>query len=332
MRLTTPSLLELCNLFELSGVGITSTEGKYLHGIPHWEMRGIPLFIAKEIQPWLDCIGFAGQILVDRDDDRVEVDLMETDERDFYQYRCPETFRMKLIPASQVAVHAVNPGRFLHHIADLLAIPMALRKGIETPAIDGVLWHLGKAALGSAHVDIWLARGLAWSAEDVFEQLNSASLPDRGLVLTTGKPISKLIRPPRDYRIVPLADVLIHSMAEPAIDKTVLYQCLIQTPGSPLQKTLPVQWDAINQTLTINIRTLKPWVIKGKKQAAAVDYLFKQAMNGRDWLPAHEILNAINPNAKTARASRMQSLFSGTVDWTNYITTNGKGHYGFKLA
>jgi hypothetical protein len=331
MTHTTPSLLELSNLFERSRIGITSTEGEYLRGIPRWEMQRLPPVLAKKIQPWLDCIGYARQILVDRGDDRVEVDLMETDERDIYQYRCPETFRMKLIPASEVAVHAVNPGRFLHHIAELLAIPMAFRKGIETPAIDGVLWHLGKASLGSAHVDIWLARGLAGSAEDVFEQLNSASLPDRGLVLTTGKPISKLIRPPRDYRVVLLSDVLIHSMAEPAIDKTVLYQCLIQTPGSPLQKTLPVQWDAINQTLTINIRTLKPWVIRGKKQAAAVDYLFKQAMNGRDWLPAQEILNAINPNAKTARAPRMQSLFSGTVDWTNYITTNGKGHYGFKL-
>lgn len=332
MTLTTPSLLELSNLFERSGFGISSTEGDCLRGIPRWEMQQIPSVIAKEIQPWLDCIGYAGQILVDHGDDRVEVDLQETDAPDSYQYRCPETFRMKLIPACEVAVHAVNPGRFLHSIAELLAIPMALRKGIEKPAIDGVLWHLGKASLGSAHVDIWLARGLAGSAEDVFEHLNSASLPDRGLVLTMGKTLSKLIRQPREYRIVAFADVLVHSMAEPAIDKAVLYQCLIQTPGSPLQKTLPVQWDAINRTLTINIRTLKPWVIGGKKQAAAVDYLFKQAMNGRDWVPAQEILNAINPNAKTARASRMQSLFSGTVDWTHYITTNGKGHYGFKLA
>lgn len=332
MTLTTPSLLELSNLFERSGFGISSTEGDCLRGIPRWEMQQIPSVIANEIQPWLDCIGYAGQILVDRGDERVEVDLQETDEPDKYHYRCPETFRMKPIPESEVAVHAVNPGRFLHLIAELLAIPMAFRKGIQAPIIDDVLWHLGKASLGPAHVDIWLARSLALNVEKVFEQLALPTRPEQGIVLTTGLSLSGGVKPPRDYRVASLGDVLVQSVPEPVIDRTVLYQCLTQLPGSKMEKCLPVQWDPHTWTLTINTRSINPWKIKGKKQAAAITYMFKQALNDRWWLPAHEILNAVNPQNKTASSARMQNLFSANPEWDIYITTKGKGTYGFRLS
>ena len=331
MTLTPPSLLELATLFERSGLGITSTEGEWLHGIPRWDMQRIASVIAKEIEPWLDCVGYAGEIRVDRGDDWVEVDLQESNEPGMYHYRCPETFRIKPIPASEVAVFAVNPGRFLHRIAELLAIPMALRKGIEAPAIDGVLWHLGKASLGSVQVDIWFARGLALHVEAVFEQLSLPTHPALGIVLITGLPLSGAIKPPRDYRVVSLNDVLIPSVTEPAIDKTVLYQCLIQIPGTQVHQSMPVHWDPYTKTLTLNTRPIPPWVIKGAQQAAVVDYLYRQWLAGRPWIQAQEILKAIYSHNTIRRSMRIPDLFSGNTQWENYLVNNGNGQYGFNL-
>lgn len=332
MTLTTPSLLELTHMFDSCARGLRLEDGEdSLSGIGRWDMDYLSPTRIREVLPWMTCIGYAEEIQVDFHDERVEVALQETDDPAVYHYRCPETFRYKQIPADRVAINTVTPARFLQAIADLLSIPTAQRKGIDAPVIANTLWYLGKASLGAAHVDVWLSRNLPWQVDEIFEYLNSPTLPDQGIVLSTSTPLAKSVQPPRQYRVVQLADVLVQTVEKPAIDKAILYQCLIHPPGNALQKTLPVQWDLHNKTLTINTRDEKPWVIKGDKQAAAVDYLYQQALHDRWWVPAQEILQAVYPNKKLGRSARMQNLFSGNLLWDIYLTSDGDGHYGFRM-
>jgi hypothetical protein len=330
MRLTTPLLLELSKLFDNCARGIRVEDSSC--GIGRWDMDNLPPTILQGVLPWMSCIGYAEEIQVDFHDDKVEVALQETDDAAFYRYRCPETFRYKPVAAERVAINTVTPPKYLHALADLLFIPVAQRKGIDASAIENILWHLGKASLGVAHVDIWLARNLPWQVDEVFEYLNSPTLPDQGLVLSTSRPLAQSLRPPRQYRIVQLADVLVQTVEEPAIDKAILYQCLLHTPGNSLQKTMPVQWNPHNKTLVINTRDEKPWVLKGDKQAAAVNYLYQQALHDRWWVPAQEILRAVYPNKMLGRSARMQNLFRGNLLWEVYLASNGSGHYGFRMT
>ncbi len=332
MTLTTPSLLELSHLFDSCARGMCVEDGRDSpRGIGRWDMDFLSPTILRDVLPWMSCIGYAEGIQVDFHDDRVEVELQETDDPAVYRYRCPETFRYKQIATDRVAVNTVIPAKFLHAIAELLSIPAAQRKGIDAPAIENTLWYLGKASLGAAHVDIWLSRNLPWRVDDVFGHLNSPTLPDQGIVLSTSTSLAKSIQPPRQYRIVQLEDILVQTLEKPVIDKAILYQCLIHQPGNPLQKTLPVQWNRNNKTLTINTRDEKPWVLKGDKQAAAVDYLYQQALHDRWWVPAQEILQAVYPNKTLGRSERMQNLFRGNLLWEVYLASNGKGQYGFRM-
>jgi hypothetical protein len=121
---------------------------------------------------WLECVGYAGSIPAPCGDERI-------------------------------------PAAFLGAVADLLDIPHALRRGTEAPAVDGTLWHLGKARIGPVRTDVWLVRGLASSVAEVFRYFHGPALPDQGLILTSGQPLPEFVRPPRNYRFAPLRGVLV---------------------------------------------------------------------------------------------------------------------------
>lgn len=89
-------------------------------------------------------------------DERTQVDLQETDDPNFYRYRCPETFRMKQVAADAVAVFDVNTNRLLNELADLLNIAQVLRAGIQRPRVERTLWKLGDARIGPALTPVWL--------------------------------------------------------------------------------------------------------------------------------------------------------------------------------
>jgi len=86
-----------------------------------------------------------------------------------------------------------------------------------------------------------------------------------------------------------------------------------------------VHFDEYTNTLTIRTK-IKPWTIKGERQAAAVRYMFEQAINDRWILPAAEILGSAYADKKTARSLRMQSLFRGNADWEDYIDNPERGN------
>lgn len=327
--LPTQSLLELIDLFEQSGQPIADGDGLRLRGVPGWSVLGRTSLTPKLLEQWTDCVGYAGSYPASLDDDLVQVDLTEDDQADRYRYRCPKTFRWKSVPAAEVAVYSVRPGAILSTIADLLGIAQALRKGIDAPLLDDALWHLGKARIGHALTDVWLVRGLAHSVEEVFRHFSQTSLPDQGLILSSGGVLPQFVRPPRSYRFASLREAIINYVATPCIDMDLLHRILAAPPDGAIRPVLPVHFDEYTNTLTIRTKT-KPWTIKGERQAAAVRYMFKQAINDRWLLPAAEILGAAYADKKTARSQRMQNLFSGNTEWEDYIDNPEKGKYGFR--
>lgn len=330
-RLSTKSLLDLIDLFERSHQPLVAIEGQVLRGVPGWALPRMMVLSPEALEGWGDCVGYAGSFPAACGDERIPVDIEEDEDPSRYRYRCPETFRLKYVAATDAAVYAVRPAAFLGTVADLLAIPQALRKGIDAPAIDDVLWNLGKARIGPVHTEVWFVRDLAQAVEDVFRYFHAPTLPDQGLILTSGQSLPVFVRPPRNYRFAALRDALVDYVTTPSLDMDLLHRILAAPADGTLRPILPVYFDEYTHTLTIRSKSNKPWVIRGERQAVAVRYMVSQAMNDRWLLPAGEILGAAYPDKTTARSQRMQNLFSGNTEWEDYIANPEKGKYGFRL-
>lgn len=328
--LSTRSLLELLDLFEHSNHAIADAEGQRLHGMPGWAFLDRTSLSDDALAAWTECVGYAGCYPAPWGEEHVPVELEEDEDPTRYRYRCPETFRTKFIRSQRAAVYAIAPERLLGVVADLLDIPRALRHGIERPTLEGTLWHLGKARIGPAYTEVWFVRGLARSVEAVFRYFHSTPQPEQGLILTSGPPLPACVRAPRDYRAVPLGQVLIDHAATPRLDSDRLHRTLTTPAEVTLRPAVAVHFDEYTHTLTLRTKT-KPWVIKGERQAAAVRYMCQQAKNDRWLLSAAEILGAAYPERHTARSQRMQNLFRGNTEWTDYIDNPEKGKYRFRL-
>lgn len=329
--LSTRSLLDLTDLFDRSIGPVSDADGQRMHGVPGWNVFGHTSLSAQDIAVWTECVGYASSYPAPCGDERLPVDLMEDQDPSRYRYRCPETFRLKHISAVEAAIHAVQPSKFLHAIADLIGIPQALRKGIASPLLDGSLWRLGEARIGAAHTDIWFVRGLAQSVDEVFRYFHAPTLPEQGLILSSNTALPDFVRPPRNYRFASLRDVIVDYVPDPCLDMDLLHRILATPADGTLRPLLPVHFDECTSKLIIRTKSNKPWTIKGERQAAAVRYMYQQALNDRWVLSAAEILGAAYSDKKTARSQRMQNLFSGNTEWDDYIANPEKGKYGFRL-
>lgn len=292
--LSTRSLLELIDLFERSSQPIVDGDGQRLQGVPGWELARCTALSNRELGQWTERLGYAGFYPATRGDECVPVEIEEGDDPERYRYRCPETFRTKYVSADLVAVRAVTAAKLLSYLADLLAIPQAHQRGIATPTIDGVLWNLGKMRIANAPVDVWLTRGLVTSIDQVFAHFQAASLPDQGLIFTTGQALPGIIPPPRSYRIIPIVGVLLDYAIKPHVDVDRIHRLLVAPVGSKVEKSLPVRFDLYTNTLVIASKADKPWTIKGPKQIAVVKYLVEQFEKGRTRVTAGEILVTFN--------------------------------------
>ena len=330
-KLTTRSLLDLVDLFEQSSQSTVDAEGQRLYGVPGWGLAGISTLSGKQLEAWTDCVGYSAFFPAPCGDDRTAVAVMEDDDSDRYSYRCPETFRKKFISAATVAVRSVRTTQFLNYVADLLEIPQALRRGIDAAALGNVLWNIGKMRVAGLPVDVWVARNLSSSMERVFQHLQNSALPDQGVILSTGGSLPAIIHLPRQYRVIPIRDVLVQHVSFPHIDADLIHRILVAAPGAKLEASLPVRFDPYSKTLVIATKSSEPWEIKGAKQLDAVRYLFEQYKNGRGWVPAGEILAAVYGAKETGRSRRMQNLFNGNTFWQDYIMNNDDGEYGFNL-
>lgn len=328
--LSTRSLLELIDLFERSSHAIADGAGQRLHGVPGWDLARRAALSDRELEQWTERVGYAGCYPATRDDEHMPVEIEEDDDPGRYSYRCPETFRTKYVSADLVAVHAVTDTKLLNYLADLLGIPQAHRRGITAPAIGGVLWNLGKMRIADAQVDVWLVRGLSSSIDRVFDHFRAASLPEQGLIFTTGQALPDIVPPPRSYRIVPIASVLVDYALKPHLDTDLIHRLLVAPAGSKEEKSLPVRFDPYTNTLVIATKSDKPWAIKGAKQVAVVKYLVEQFESGRTRVSAGDILVAAHGSREAARGKRVPSIFSSNSQWLDYIEHDDAG-YGIKL-
>lgn len=328
--LSTPSLLELIDLFEQSGQPILDGDGQRLHGVPGWELSRRAILSSLELAAWTECVGYAGFYPVPRGDEVVMVDIEEDDEQGQYRYRCPETFRVKAIPAEMACVRTIPTAKLLNHLADLLEIPQALRRGIAIAAVDDALWQLGKMRIGLAHIDVWLARGLATRIETIFQYFGQSALPDTGIIFTTGPTLSAMTPPPRNYRVIPLASVLTLHSAVPVIDIDLLRRLLLASSWGRVDSTPAVQFDESTNTLHITTRSIAPWTITGPKQIAVVKYLVEQFNKERHRVSAGDLLVAAHGSRQAASGKRVQSIFSGNTQWRDYIAHDEDG-YGIQL-
>jgi hypothetical protein len=328
--LSTRSLLDLLDLFERSADAIADGDGQRLHGVPGWDLSRRATLSDRDLAQWTERIGYAGCYPAPRGDESVPVEIEEDDDPGRYRYRCPETFRTKYVSADLVAVHAITDTKLLNYLADLLGIPQAHRRGITAPAIGGVLWNLGKMRIADAQVDVWLARALSSSIDRVFDHFRAASQPEQGLIFTTGQALPDIVPPPRSYRIVPIASVLVDYAVKPHLDTDLIHRLLVAPAGSKEEKSLPVRFDPYSNTLVIATKADKPWAIKGAKQVAVVKYLVEQFENGRARVSAGDILVAAHGSREAARGKRVTSIFSSNSQWLDYIEHDDDG-YGIKL-
>lgn len=328
--LTTRALLDLIERFEQSRQPLTDIEGQRLRGVPGWDLLGRTTLSEHDRAAWLERVGYAGSYPAPCGDEMVLVDLEVDESPDRFRYRCPDTFRRRYVSQAEAAVYAVSPARFLHLVADLLDIPRALRRGIDGPAVEGVLWQLGRARIGAAHIDTWLARHLAASIEAVFRHLQQPSLPAAGIVLTTGAALPAIVGIPRGYRVIPIREVLVVEAPTPRIDLDYLRRRLVAASDDPPDATAAVRFDPFTNTLHLNTRSVAPWQVRGTKQIAAVKYLVEQLENHRRRVPAGDILSAVYGSKSGARGKRVSNLFSGNERWRKYIVLDDEG-YGIRL-
>lgn len=328
--LKTRSLLELIALFERCSSVVAGSTGQRLRGVPGWYLARQSALSASDLAAWTERIGYAGSYPTQCDDEHIPVEIQEDEDPDRYRYRSPKTFRTKYVAADLVAVYAVPAVKLLTLLADLLGIAQAHRRGITMPAIDGVLWNLGKMRIGNVQIDVWLARGLASCIEQVFAHFQEASLPDQGLIFTTCQSLPGIVQPPRRYRIIPIVEVLVDYTVTPHIDADLIHRLLLAPAGSKEEKSLPFRFDPFTNTLTIATKSDKPWSIKGPKQVAVVKYLVEQFMNGRIRVSAGDILVAAHGSRDAAKGKRVASIFSGNSVWEEYIEHDNTG-YAIKL-
>ena len=328
--LSTLSLLELIRLFEQSAQPITDSDGQRLFGVPGWALAGRNSLSELDLSAWSECVGYAGSYPAPCGDEHVMVEIEEDTDPNQYRYRCPETFRVKHISADAAVVRSVTATKLLNYLADLMDIPQTLRRGINTAAIDGVLWHLGKMRIGLLHTDIWLARGLATHIEKIFQHFQQATLPDTGILFTAGPALPAMIQTPRNYRVMSLASVLTPHSAAPVVDTDLIRRLLVVAPGETAENTPAVRFDDTTNTLHITTRSIAPWTITGPKQIAVVKYLVEQFHKERHRVSAGDILVAAHGSRAAASGKRVASIFSGNTQWADYIVHDGDG-YGIQL-
>lgn len=321
-----PTTIELIRLFEDSSSPINGLDGFSLAGIPAWELRRrLPGDEPDDLRRWLRVVGYAGVWETFVGDELEVVDLEEdSEDPEVLVYRCPESFRRRRISRTEAAVCQVDSRAFLNGTADLLDIPGSQRAGIDEALIDGALWKLGEARLDQGlHAPVYVARSLGRHLPELVNVMFAGRRT--GLVLSSSRSIPELIDWPEGVVVASLADAVVSGLGETRLDRGWLGRLFMGGNGSRGDPDFPIEFDRSHKCL--RIRGQDPWYIKGAKQAAVVEYMVRQARNGRGEIPAKELLAIANRGRTTGGVRRIASLFSGNPEWTRYIGNPSWGIY-----
>ena len=334
-KLTTPALIELTEVFERSGSSLPELEGLRVQGVPGWDLCKLARITPAITSYWLNKVGYAGTMPAYRGDERVPVEITELDDSDpsNFQYRCPETFRMRRVPASAIAVYTVKPEVYLDYIAELFGIHKAARSGIKQASIPGCLWKLGVARIGPSQVPIWFVREFGVKLDKVLTHLNDVSVNPGGLLVTSGFDLPKHIQFPKNFRFVRLQEALVEFTRFSQLDFTYLERLMSQPAGEQIIKTSKVYFN--ESTSTLSIGSIKEsWKIGGVKQAKAVHRMYQAACSDIWELTHAEVLDAAYKGAPESerKGKTIQHLFKGNAKWEIYLRITRRGHIAFNLA
>ncbi len=334
-KLTTPALIELTEVFEKSDSPQSDLEGLRVQGVPGWDLCKFARITPAITSHWLNKVGYAGTMPAYRGDEKVQVEITELDDSDSskFQYRCPETFLMRRVAASAIAVYAVKAEVYLDYIAELFGIHNAARSGAKQAPILGCLWKLGSARIGPSQVPIWFVRELGVKLDKVITHLNDVSVNPGGLLVTSGFDLPKNIQFPKNFRVVRLQEALVEFTRFSQLDFTYLERLMSQPVGALAIKTGKVYFN--ESTSTLSIATIKePWKIGGVKQPKAVQRMYQAACSDIWELTHAEVLDAAYKGAPESerKGKTIHDLFKKNDKWKTYLRLTRRGHIAFNLA
>lgn len=327
--LTNLLLRDLIRLFDYSNAEISSGDGEHAQGIPAWTLNRFGL-TQSQLDYWFTRVGYADHCFTWFYDEEVDVEVEVDDVTGGYFYRSPENYKIHTISEDDIAIYAPNTDLILHTVADLLDIPMAFRNGINKPSVHDVLWNLGKMRIGRVDIDVWIAKEFSSSKREVYHYLERPELPELGILLTCGGPISEFTRRPMRFEIVRLYDIIPENR-EPAVIQVASIKRMFGAPDESQTNDKPLLYfDPMEKALHIHTRAVAPWRLSGTKQIAIVEYLATEHAKGVTRVPHRNIMLSVYGSAEAAKGKKIGNIFNGNDVWRDYIC-NDKFGYGIRV-
>ena len=126
------------------------------------------------------------------------------------------------VPADDLVTYALDWDWLLSRLAERLSI----HRLEMTSLIDGVMWHLGTARLGTRFWTAVLVRDVDRHLNAVLEQVQLAGRSHPGILLCSSQPVPVRVALPNDYRWLPLRQLLHAEGGELAVRETAIQDVL----------------------------------------------------------------------------------------------------------
>ena len=175
------------------------------------------------------------------------------------------------VDADDLVTYALDQDWLMSRLAELLAIHR-----LETAClIDGVMWRLGTARLGTRFWTAVLVRDVERQLDAIVEQVQIAGRGHEGLLLSSTGSVTSRVVLPNDYRWLPLRQLLHAEEGELAVREKVLMDALrIRRPDEPRGK---VGRPGAQETLLAELR-------RRAKDGKMLDSVAAEARHLADWL------------------------------------------------
>ena len=317
---------QLAHAFERSTNSCSSADTKVLEGFAAWELPDIlgnaPL---KTWSEWLVLSGYANTYPNYVNDRLIMSEVVRGIETDTMQYACMETLNMKTLKLEELAVYQVNIGPYLRALSNWIGLEES--EHCPREVLDRTLWKLGDYLLDNGHcVAIYLARNIHQRFEQIRDNLRSIK---QSIVVLTTSDLPLTFCAPENWILGALAEVAIQPEKNILFDVDWLHASALsrRTLATPRAHTL--HYDM--QTHILHFSGKPSWYVRGKRQQAAIAYMYKQWLANRFELRAKDIIEASSVTNYSNRNTRLPSLFQHTP-WETYITRVRHGVYGFRSA
>jgi hypothetical protein len=283
---------------------------------------------------WFRTVGFADCWVVPSGDDWVDVELEpDPDFSDRLRYRSPDRGGWVTVDSRQAAIIQVRPDKVITGLSELMEIPDNLRIDAGQCEIRDCFWRLGTVRLREGfHYPVWLFRGGGADVIRLVERLQHLQCREKGIIVSCSSRSKLPDDLPGEFYGLPVQAALIDYLPYTRLDLNIMYQAITSVRNSLIQ-SLPVSYDKHSKTLIIKGK--EPWVIRGDKHAAAVEYLYEQSLRNIWEVKAGDILKAVRckTNKSNEQGSKtINALFEDNHDWCQYIVRTSRGKYGFRIS